>query len=203
MCTGKCSRLVGLMLLPMAFLCIGANLLLMFPNAQTKWTDNITLQVWLMGGIVGGGLFVLCPGCAAVRAGGKGCCGAGCCGNRCRMLRSVFSSLFGALGSFYCLVVSATGLVDGPLCNTAEAGQAAKWEYPFKDRNETYLKNEALWTTCKEPEKIVLWNIVLFSIMLGFSALELVLCAIQVVNGLIGVICGDCRKKGNNSDEGL
>ncbi|XP_069500329.1 transmembrane 4 L6 family member 5 [Ambystoma mexicanum] len=205
MCTGKCSRLIGLMLLPMAFLCIGANLLLIFPNAETTYTpDNITMQVWLMGGIVGGGLFVLCPGCAAVRAGGKGCCGAGCCGNRCRMLRSVFSSLFGALGGFYCLVVSATALKDGPWCNIAPAGEKALWESPFKNMNESYLKNEDLWTTvCKEPQNIVLWNIVLFSIMLGLSALEVILCGIQVVNALIGVICGDCRKKGNNSDEGL
>ncbi|KAM8972603.1 transmembrane 4 L6 family member 5 [Pelodytes ibericus] len=195
MCTGKCSRFVGLSLLPLAFLCIIANLVLMFPDGKVTYTDHLTMQVWLMGGIAGGGLFVLCPACNAIRAGGKGCCGEGCCGNRCRMLRSVISSIFGALGGFYCVVVAGTGLNDGPLCNLQYANETTKdWGYHLKDTN--YLTNQRLWDDCKEPKNIVLWNITLFSILLGIGALEFVLCAIQIINGLMGVMCGDCRKDG-------
>ncbi|XP_053321059.1 transmembrane 4 L6 family member 5 [Spea bombifrons] len=198
MCTGKCSRFVGLSLLPMALMCIIANILLMFPNGKTSYTSHITMQVWLMGGVVGGGLFVLCPAFAAVRAGGKGCCGEGCCGNRCRMLRTIFSSIFGALGGFYCVVVAGTALNDGPLCNNDAVN--TDWAYHLKGLNTNYLTNSSSWGDCVEPPNIVLWNIVLFSILLGLGALEFLLCAIQIVNGLIGVVCGDCRKDGKNDD---
>lgn len=198
MCTGKCSRFVGLSLLPMAFICMIANLLLMFPNGETKWIDHIALQVWLMAGLLGSGLFMLCPSCNAIRAGGKGCCGEGCCGNRCRMLRSTISSIFGGLGSFYCLVVSGTALSDGPMCNLNESGREANWGYHLKGLNESYLLNKTSWNDCKEPPKIVLWHIVLFSIMLAIAALQFVLCAFQLINSLIGIMCGDCRKKQKN-----
>lgn len=46
-----------------------------------------------------------------------------------QMLRSVFCSIFGGLGAFYCLVVSSTALADGPWCET----KSQKWESPFKD----------------------------------------------------------------------
>ncbi|XP_066446201.1 transmembrane 4 L6 family member 5 [Eleutherodactylus coqui] len=199
MCTGKCSRFVGLSLLPMAFICMIANLLLMFPNGETKWVDHIALQVWLMAGLLGSGLFMLCPSCNAIRAGGKGCCGEGCCGNRCRMLRSAISSIFGGLGSFYCIVVSGTALANGPICslNDHSVGEA-KWGYQLKDLNESYLVKKELWELCKDPPNIVLWHIVLFSILLGFGILQFILCAFQLVNGLIGVMCGDCRKEGKN-----
>nr|XP_004666932.1 transmembrane 4 L6 family member 5 [Jaculus jaculus] len=191
MCTGKCARCVGLSLIPLSLICIVANALLLVPDGKTTWTNNhLSLQVWLMGGFIGGGLMVLCPGISAVRAGGKGCCGAGCCGNRCRMLRSIFCSAFGMLGAIYCLSVSGTGLRIGPKCLINN-----KWDYHFEETSGAYLHNDTLWNMCEEPPHVVPWNVTLFSLLVVASSLEIVLCGIQLVNASLGVLCGDCRKK--------
>lgn len=195
MCTGKCARFVGLSLITLSLVCIVANVLLLVPNGKTTWTNtkNLSLEVWLMAGIFGGGLLVFCPGISAVRAGGKGCCGAGCCGNRCRMLRSVFCSALGLLGAIYCLSVSGTGLRKGPICSKG----SGDWEYYFKDTQGSYLLNRTQWdVVCQEPPHAVTWHVTLFSLLVAASCLEVVLCGVQVVNATIGVLCGDCRKKG-------
>uniref|UniRef100_A0A8C4S2P3 Transmembrane 4 L six family member 5 n=1 Tax=Erpetoichthys calabaricus TaxID=27687 RepID=A0A8C4S2P3_ERPCA len=181
MCTGKCARLIGLTLIPMSFACIISNLLLLFPDGKKLPYDQITIQAWLMGGIIGGGLFILCPGCSAIRAGGKGCCGAGCCGNRCRVG-----------GRYQCIII---------VKNKTElsSGSASLYIYIiWRTDGNSYLFNKDMWKSCIEPNNIVLWNIVLFSILLILGIMEVVLCGIQVINGCFGCVCGDCRKRGQD-----
>uniref|UniRef100_A0A8C6RPA3 Transmembrane 4 superfamily member 5 n=1 Tax=Nannospalax galili TaxID=1026970 RepID=A0A8C6RPA3_NANGA len=169
--------------IPLSLNCIVVNALLLVPDGKTTWTNNnLSLQVWLMGGFIGGGLMIRI---SAIQAVGMGCCGAGCCGNRYRMLPSVFSSTFGMLGAIYCQLVSGAGLQIGPKCLINN-----KWDYHFE---ETF--NNTLWDLCEAPPHMVPWNVMLFSVLVVASSLETVLCGIQLVNVTIGAFCGDCRKK--------
>ncbi|XP_068122918.1 transmembrane 4 L6 family member 1-like isoform X2 [Hyperolius riggenbachi] len=188
MCTGKCAKLIGKLLFPLGILSITANLLLYFPNGNILEMEQITDFVWYFHGIVGAGLLVFLPAFMMLGAGGDGCCA-----NRCGMLLSVLLSALGTVGAAYCVVISALGLVKGPLCDKGDG----EYVYPF--RNDTdednYLFDQDRWSICRKPENVVLWNVVLFSILLGLGCIEAVLCLIQVINGVIGVICGTCLRK--------
>ncbi|XP_073715813.1 transmembrane 4 L6 family member 4 [Misgurnus anguillicaudatus] len=56
-----------------------------------------------------------------------------------------------------------------------------------------YLEHPDLWGACTEPKNVVKFNVVLFSILLVVSSLQIILCAIQMINGLFGCLCGTCR----------
>ncbi|KAM9316479.1 transmembrane 4 L6 family member 1 [Gastrophryne carolinensis] len=192
MCFGKCAKCIGYLLLVLAIMCIVANLLLYFPNGETRWAreDRLTNYVWFFIGIGGAGLLMLIPAFVFISLEGEdcgGCCGHRKCGRSCAMLGSVVAALIGMAGSAYCIIISALALAKGPYCNTSTG-----WRYPFENSDAHYLSDHSTWSECTEPARVVTWNVTLFSILLGLSGIEFILCVIQVINGIIGGICGAC-----------
>ncbi|XP_015265770.1 PREDICTED: transmembrane 4 L6 family member 1-like [Gekko japonicus] len=196
MSTSKCSRCIGISLFSLSICAIVSNLLLYFPNGQVLDADRITDLVWFFHGILGAGILILLPAFMMLGAGGEGCCG-----NRCGMLLSVLFAVLGAFGGVYCVIISSLGLINGPLCDIGDE----VYIYPFRNSTfmDNYLFNQTTWSICKKPENIILWNVVLFSLLLAIGMLEAVLCFIQVVNGLLGCMCGTCVRKRKTNVAGM
>ncbi|XP_067412900.1 transmembrane 4 L6 family member 5-like isoform X1 [Emydura macquarii macquarii] len=132
MCTGKCSRVVGIGLWPLALICIVCNLLLFFPNWDTQYLrdkgSTLTPEVLYLGGLVGGGAMNLIPAIYIQATGRKGCCG-----NRCGMFLSIFFALVGVAGAVYAVSISTLGLVHGPLCQLQHPNSSfTQWLQPFR-----------------------------------------------------------------------
>uniref|UniRef100_A0A4W4EUK1 Uncharacterized protein n=1 Tax=Electrophorus electricus TaxID=8005 RepID=A0A4W4EUK1_ELEEL len=177
MCTGKWAKCTADLLFPLALCCIVANILLFFPNGKVWSTKKITEAIWYLPGIIGGGILV--KFCVFGTEGS-------CFSNRCGMMLSMVMSGLGVAGTLYCILVSVVGLQDGPLCDTGDG----VFIYPFSNQTESYLFKQEIWEVCEQPENVVLWNVVLFSILLGVGTLEAVLSLTQVTNGLVGCLCG-------------
>lgn len=59
MCSGSCAKCLGIALLPLAALCILANILLFFPGGKVAENNgHISDEVWYFGGILGSGVLV-------------------------------------------------------------------------------------------------------------------------------------------------
>ncbi|XP_006637479.1 transmembrane 4 L6 family member 4 [Lepisosteus oculatus] len=189
MCSGSFAKCLGITLIPLAILCTLANILLFFPGGKTVENNNqISEEVWYFGGILGSGVLMIFP--ALVFLGLKnndccGCCGNAECGQRFAMFTSIIFAGIGVLGAGYSFIISSVAINRGPKCL-----HNGNWSYPFENGN--YLSNNTLWGDCEKPADVVPWNLTLFSLLLIMSGVEIVLCAVQVVNGLIGTICGDC-----------
>ncbi|KAM9613852.1 transmembrane 4 L6 family member 19 isoform 1-T1 [Morphnus guianensis] len=142
-----------------------------------------------------------------ITAVGWRCAGCSDCGTRRNAFISAVLSKLALLGAAACFVLSGVGLTDGPLCfyNASEHGHGhgILWDYPFLDtsgkepdtRAQNYLYDHRTWSTCLEPEGIVAWNVVLFSLLLLVSATEMVLASLQILNGCLGCLCGFCEGK--------
>ncbi|NXO72354.1 T4S1 protein, partial [Phainopepla nitens] len=216
MCVGKCSRIVGPCLLVLGTLSMAASALLLFPGGAARYLleGHIGSHARAVPGVWGGGIAVSTAGRArpSSRAwsGDRSGPGGSPLSPNC-----VFVALLGAAA---CFVLSGVGLTNGPLCfyNTSELGlrHGALWGYPFLDaidqgpdasilhlllllshRAENYLYNRRTWSICLEPEGIVTWHVVLFSLLLLISVAEMVLALLQILNGCLGCLCGFCEGK--------
>uniref|UniRef100_A0A672VAQ1 Transmembrane 4 L six family member 19 n=1 Tax=Strigops habroptila TaxID=2489341 RepID=A0A672VAQ1_STRHB len=202
MCVGTCSRIVGPCLLVLGTLSVAANILLLFPGGASKYLmeGHISKHAKAVPGIWGGGIIVSTAACTkSFLMLGWRCTGCSDCGTRRNAFISAVLSKLALLGAAACFVFSGVGLTNGPLCfyNASEHGRrhGTLWGYPFLDAGKNYLYDRRTWSTCLEPEGIVAWNVVLFSLLLLISAAEMVLASFQILNGCLGCLCGFCDGK--------
>ncbi|KAM9312120.1 transmembrane 4 L6 family member 4-like [Gastrophryne carolinensis] len=196
MCTGKCAKFIGIALYPLVLISLVCNIIQFFPGWDTDPIKNpdykMTPEVLYMGGIIGGGILVLIPAIHIQAAGRKN----GCCNNRCGMFLSIIFAAIGVVGSLYGFVVAVLGMVRGPTCKyKGPLSVTPGWGRPFftevkQFSNESYLFDKNLWSICLTPEGVVEFNVILFSMVLASTAISLILCAIQMINGLFGCLCG-------------
>uniref|UniRef100_A0A8C5PDQ7 Transmembrane 4 L6 family member 5-like n=1 Tax=Leptobrachium leishanense TaxID=445787 RepID=A0A8C5PDQ7_9ANUR len=219
MCTGKCAKCIGISLYPLCVISIAANLMMFFPDWSTEYIQNanqqITQEVRSVGGIVGGGVLVLFTAVQIQATGRKGCCG-----NRCGMFLSILFAVIGLGGALFGFLMSFIGLFRGPAClynpsfinddldflTNGSTTSSLIWGRPFESlpknfSDENYLFDSDLWEICVAPANIVEFNIILFSIIMGATGFEIMLCFTQMLNGLFGCICGTCLKKKNEKED--
>ncbi|KAI1893835.1 hypothetical protein AGOR_G00127760 [Albula goreensis] len=166
MCVARCSRCIGLSLVPLAIVCMLANALLLFPNLQPGYLleGNVTQEARWGTGLWASGFLVLVAAQGFVSSSSK----TGCCGFRAEMLYQVGYSSVALTAAGICFCISNIGLSQGPLClhNTTQ-GQI--WGVPLKNkfiRDSFYLWEPEKWPSfCVEPQGVVLWNVVLFSLL--------------------------------------
>ncbi|XP_049658330.1 transmembrane 4 L6 family member 19 isoform X3 [Accipiter gentilis] len=207
MCVGKCSRIVGPCLLALGTLSVAANILLLFPGGTSKYLveGHISKQARAMPGVWGGGITVSTAVCTAPFL--------ACLWSRDEGTEQVAPLRPPAAFSFLQVLLAAThitavgwrcaGCSDCGTRRNHGRGHGILWDYPFLDaggkepdtRAQNYLYDRRTWSTCLEPEGIVAWNVVLFSLLLLVSATEMVLASLQILNGCLGCLCGFCEGK--------
>ncbi|XP_059711954.1 transmembrane 4 L6 family member 18 isoform X2 [Haemorhous mexicanus] len=98
---------------------------------------------------------------------------------------SIVLALLGIAFSGYSCIISTLHLIQGPFCNSSSG-----WNYIFKDTAGGYLTDYPAWSKCTEPANIVEWNIILLSILIALSGLQLIICILKVAAELKRTLCG-------------
>ncbi|XP_039516061.1 transmembrane 4 L6 family member 5 isoform X1 [Pimephales promelas] len=198
MCVGHCSRSVGTALIPIAIICMVANVLLLFPDMKSQYLTerHVTTEAMLCSGIWASGLLVLVAARGFTTRYEK----TGCCYFTAEVFRKLGYTCLAIVAAGLCFVVSGTGLTRGPLC-LHNGTEGLKWERPLKPVKSgefLYLYDPERWASaCVEPQRVVIWNIVLFSVLMAASGLELVLCLLHLLTAILELMFGRafCKNK--------
>ncbi|KAG8580843.1 hypothetical protein GDO81_007440 [Engystomops pustulosus] len=188
----NCSEYSILALIPLAVWSIVVNILLYFPNGDSTYaaSNQLTNYVWYFQGICFGGLMMIILSAVLLLVDFYKCSSSCCAGRQsynihCSRLGSALFALLGVLFSGYSLIISSLGLSQGPYCRT-ETG----WSYPFANTAGGYLVVYSSWSQCLEPGNVVEWNIILFSILIALSALQVIICIYKIIYDVMAMMCG-------------
>uniref|UniRef100_A0A8C8R606 Transmembrane 4 L six family member 18 n=1 Tax=Pelusios castaneus TaxID=367368 RepID=A0A8C8R606_9SAUR len=185
----KCGGCLSCLLIPLALWSIVVNILLYFPNGKTSYaiSNQLTNYVWYFEGICFSGVMMLLLAALliALERDTYQCCQSESCNKAYRSFISVVLALLGIAFSGYSAIISTLALVQGPFCKTP-----AGWGYVFKDTAGGYLITYSSWSWCTEPEHVVKWNIILFSILIALSGLQVIICFLKVIAELKQILCG-------------
>ncbi|XP_053455650.1 transmembrane 4 L6 family member 18 [Nycticebus coucang] len=186
----RCGGCLSCLLIPLALWSMIVNILLYFPNGQTSYaaSNKLTNYVWYFEGICFSGVLMLIVAAVLLLLENDNnykCCQSENCSKKYKTLLSIIFSALGIAFSGYCLVISALGLVQGPYCHTRNG-----WEYAFEGTAGRFLTDSSMWNQCLEPAHVVEWNIILFSILVSLSGLQVIICLIRVAIQLSRILCG-------------
>ncbi|XP_066476532.1 transmembrane 4 L6 family member 18 [Tiliqua scincoides] len=186
----KCGGCLSCLLIPLALWSIVINILLYFPDGKILYasSNNLTNYVWYFEGICFSGIMMLMLAAFLIildRDAFHQCCQSESCTKTYRSFISAVFALLGIAFSGYSLIISTLGLVQGPYCKTPDG-----WEYIFKNTAGRYLLDHSTWSACSEPAFIVEWNIILFSILIALSGLQVLICFLKVTAELKRILCG-------------
>ncbi|XP_073437182.1 transmembrane 4 L6 family member 18 [Dendrobates tinctorius] len=188
----NCSEYSIIAVIPLAVWSIVVNILLYFPNGENTYAANnqLTNYVWYFQGICFGGIMMIILSIVLLLVDFYKCSSTCCAGKHvyrmhCSRLGSAVFALLGVLFSGYSLIISSLGLSQGPYCKTQTG-----WSYPFLNTAGGYLVDYSSWSQCLEPSKVVEWNIILFSILIALSALQVIICFCKAIHDCMIALCG-------------
>uniref|UniRef100_A0AAY5EC84 Uncharacterized protein n=1 Tax=Electrophorus electricus TaxID=8005 RepID=A0AAY5EC84_ELEEL len=173
----RCSRCLGVFMVPVAIVSTLANLLLLFPGMHYHYLleDHVTSQAkWCTGIWISGFVAIVKIRMHRVDM----CCMTLMTCLFSQMLFRVLNLCVAGLAAAICFIVSNTGLVNGPLCvsNTCVCARAHTCMVFVVCSETSYLFEPERWASaCDEPQGVVMWNIVLFlTIMAAIQQLQAV-----------------------------
>ncbi|NXV98367.1 T4S18 protein, partial [Calonectris borealis] len=185
-----CGSYLSCLLIPLALWSVVVNILLYFPNGKALHAASYQLPnyVWYFEGICFSGVMILLLAVILITLECSvfyWCCQSESCNKTYRSFISIVLALLGVAFSGYSCIIFTLGLIQGPFCNSSGG-----WDYIFKDTAGGYLTDYPAWSQCTEPANIVEWNIILLSILIALSGLQLIICFLKVAAELKRTLCG-------------